>query len=272
MAKASIHFRPVKENSESHNLRKVKLDYNFPDLSTNNESWMSDQVSTRRATIAAQVKELTGRKLQKKATPIREAVVNLNEHHSMADLQQLAREIERKKKIKCFQIFIHRDEGKSRQDLNYHAHLVFDWMDHSTGRSFKLKRADMSEVQDIVAEQLGMERGELRENSHRHRLEAVEFKRQARAAEVRELVDQVKILEQKKNQALENNEKARSKHREDLRQVRAAHEAHKRALRDFLKTGDPSSFPNEIVAHSTSKWLEKLVAKQRQELAELQGK
>jgi cell division protein FtsB len=53
-----------------------------------------------------------GRKMRTDANPIKEAVVNLEDHHTMDDLKKLAADIKGKHKIECFQIHIHRDEGR----------------------------------------------------------------------------------------------------------------------------------------------------------------
>lgn len=186
MAKASIHFDKIQSNSEAHNERSTKLDYNFPELEKNNESFVLERVATREKAINAYCKKVSGRKLQKNAEPIREGVVNLNSHHTMDDLKRLATVLKEKKGIDCFQIHIHRDEGKSRDDLNYHAHMIFDWQDKATGKTLKLNRADLSQIQDMVAETLQMQRGELRVNSNRERLEAVEYKRQQEEIRLKE--------------------------------------------------------------------------------------
>ena len=43
---------------------------------------------------------------------------------------------------------------------NYHAHIVFDWMDHDTGKSRKLNDDDMMQMQTLASEILSMERGQ----------------------------------------------------------------------------------------------------------------
>ena len=211
MAKASIHFKPVQANSKAHNERLVELDYNYRDLSGNNESWKQDEVETRLASIKKKCKDISGRKMQKNAQPIREAVVNLNAPHTMEDLKRLASDLEREKGIRCFQIHIHRDEGKSREELNYHAHMLFDWQDLKTGKTMKLTKIDMSQIQTLVASSLGMERGELKVNSNRERLEAVEYKCRQEELRLGQLQAEVKALEQKKNRAAKSNRKARER-------------------------------------------------------------
>ena len=215
MSKSSINFKIVKSNSEAHNERKSELDYTFPELSKNNESAVIESIDSRVKKIEKICKELSGRKLQKNAAPIREAVVNLNANHTLEDVKTLSREINRSKGIGCFQIHLHRDEGKSRSELNYHAHMLFDWQDKETGKTIKLNRQDLSEIQDLVAKHLGMERGELRENSNRQRLEPIEYKRQQEEKRVAELQSTVKDLEQKKK----NIVKRHQQHLEEFRKA-----------------------------------------------------
>jgi chromosome segregation ATPase len=214
MAKASINIKAASATSELHNKREIELDYNYPDLEVNNESWELTTIEEREKEIKAHCKVTSGRKLQKNATPIREGVVNLKANHTMDDLKELAKEIKEKHKIDCFQIHIHRDEGKSREDLNYHAHMVFDWQDKETGKTLKLGKASISQLQDTVAESLKMERGELRVNSNRKRLEPIEYKRQQEELRLKELQPQIEQLEQKKNRATERNAQCADEHRQ----------------------------------------------------------
>ena len=220
MAKASINFKAVKSNSKSHNERETKLDYNFPELQGNNETWKVEEIDARLKDIQKYCKEKSGRKMQKNAEPIREAVVNLNSHHSMKDLQKLSEDLKREKGIECFQIHIHREEGKSRQEINYHEHILFDWQDKDTGKTRKLNRLDISQIQTIVANSLNMERGQLKENTNRQRLEPIEYKRQQEELRIKELQPQIEQLEQKKNRAAERNIGVTAEHRREAERYR----------------------------------------------------
>lgn len=63
--------------------------------------------------------------------------------------------------IEAFQIHIHKDEGymnAKQWTPNLHAHVVFDWT-QPNGKSVRLSRDDMAELQTIASETLGMERG-----------------------------------------------------------------------------------------------------------------
>lgn len=95
----------------------------------------------------------------------------------MDDLKKLAKRFNDRFGIDVFQIAIHKDEGyrkgKDGLKLNLHAHLVADWTDHQSGKSLKLNRNDMSEMQTICAEVLGMERGKSSEKQH---LSAIQYK------------------------------------------------------------------------------------------------
>ena len=200
MAKSSIHFSIVKPGSEAHNLRKVPLDYTFPELSKNNESAMSSSIEAMDKECRGFCKQVTGRKMQKNAAPIREAVVNLNPHHNLKDLNRVSRALMVSYGITCFQIHIHRDEGKSPTELNHHAHMLFRFQDMATGKTVKFSKTDLSRIQTLVARSLDMERGELRVNSNRERLEPIEFKRVQREKEIKALELQIGQLEQKKKE------------------------------------------------------------------------
>ena len=223
---SSINIKPVKANSQNHNERLGDLDYVYSELTKNNETWKIAEIGDRYNEIAALTKEKTGRKIQAKATPIREAVVNMREDHTMEDLKRLAADLKKEFNIEAFQIHIHRDEGYTKKYksegeekgdivLNRHAHILFDWQDKNTGKSIKLLRHQTSHMQKVTADSLGMERGELKENSNTERLEAVAFKEKKIHEEIKEMIPKVvllkkeefrlqeetKNLEQKKNEA-----------------------------------------------------------------------
>ena len=54
---------------------------------------------------------------------------------------------------------------------NYHAHIVFDWMNHDTGKSRKLNDEDMTEMQSLASDILLMERGQSRAVTGKEHLE-----------------------------------------------------------------------------------------------------
>lgn len=193
--KTSINFKGVKSDSETHNFRKKSFDYIRKDLTPKNEYWQEQKIADRLQKIEIYCKEKSGRKLQKNAIPIREAVVVIKENTTMQDLHNLSKKLEEELKIRIFQIAIHKDEGHYDKDTkewkpNYHAHLVADWQDLQTGKTLKHQSFHYSKMQDITAECLGMERGISKNGTQR--LEAVEFK-------IKKKEEEIKILEEIKN-------------------------------------------------------------------------
>ena len=206
--KTSINFKAAKSDSEIHNFRKKSFDYIRKDLTHKNKYWMEQKIADRVQKIESYCKEKSGRKLQKNAMPIREAVVVIKENTTMQDLQNLSKRLEEELKVRVFQIAIHKDEGHYDKDSkewkpNYHAHLVADWQDLETGKTLKHQSFHYSKMQDLAAECLEMERGV---SGSLTRLEAVEFK-------IKKKEEDLKILEERYSQLQKELE---SKKAEDL--------------------------------------------------------
>lgn len=187
--KTSINFKAIKSDSETHNFRKKTFDYIRKDLTPKNEYWMEQKIADRIQKIEAYCKEKSGRKLQKNAMPVREAVVVIKEDTTMLELQNLAKRLEEELDIRVFQIAIHKDEGHTDKDTkewkpNYHAHLVADWQDLKTGKTLKHQSFHYSKMQDLTAECLNMERGI---SGFKGRLEAIEFKIQQKEEDLKVL-------------------------------------------------------------------------------------
>ena len=203
--KTSINFKVAKSDSEIHNFRKKSFDYIRKDLTHKNEYWMEQKIADRLLKIEAFCKEKSGRKLQKNAMPVREAVVVIKENTTMQDLHNLSKRLEEELKIRIFQIAIHKDEGHYDKDTkewksNYHAHLVADWQDLETGKTLKHQSFHYSKMQDLAAECLEMERGI---SGSLARLEAVEFK-------IKKKEEDLKILEERYSQMQQEMESKRS--------------------------------------------------------------
>ena len=203
--KTSINFKAAKSDSEIHNFRKKSFDYIRKDLTHKNEYWMEQKIADQIQKIESYCKEKSGRKLQKNAMPIREAVVVIKENTTMQDLHNLSKRLEEELKILIFQIAIHKDEGHFDKETkewkpNYHAHLVADWQDLETGKTLKHQSYHYSKMQDLAAECLEMERGI---SGSLTRLEAVEFK-------IKKKEEDLKILEERYSQMQQEMESKRS--------------------------------------------------------------
>lgn len=204
MSKTSIHIEPCKiGSSEQHNQRLKHLDYVRPDLSLQNERWVGvADLPAHLDNLKTLVKDKTGRSMQAKATPIREGVIVIKQDTTIAQLRGLADAIEQRWGIKTLQIYTHKDEGHTDSDgswkPNLHAHIVFDWVNHDTGKSIKLSKQDMAEMQTMVADCLEMVRGESSDITH---LGAIQYKTQAEEQRLRTLKEKTMKEEQAREQA-----------------------------------------------------------------------
>lgn len=204
MSKTSIHIEPCKiGSSEQHNQRLKHLDYVRPDLSHQNERWVGvADLPAHLNDLKTLVKDKTGRKMQAKATPIREGVVVIKQDTTIEQLKGFATAIEQRWGIKTLQIYTHKDEGHTDSDgswkPNLHAHIVFDWVNHDTGKSIKLSKQDMAEMQTMVADCLEMVRGESSDITH---LGAIQYKTQAEEQRLRTLKEKTMKEEQAREQA-----------------------------------------------------------------------
>lgn len=204
MSKTSIHIEPCKiGSSEQHNQRLKHLDYVRPDLSHQNESWVGvADLPAHLEQLRTLVKGKTGRAMQAKATPIREGVIVIRQDTTIEQLKGLADAIEQRWGIKTLQIYTHKDEGHTDSEgawkPNLHAHIVFDWVNHDTGKSIKLSKQDMAEMQTMVADCLQMVRGESSDIKH---LGAIQYKNQAEGLRLQTLKEQTMKEEQAREQA-----------------------------------------------------------------------
>ncbi len=172
------------------------------------------------------------KKMPKNAEPIREGVAVITKTTTMDQMKTLAEQIEQRWGIKTKAIYAHLDEGhehlvtdKDHQQgkyldtqegttiflWNYHAHYVFDWTNHETGQCINLNRHDMSELQDMLANTLKMERGKKSDKKWR---DAHTFKAEQetlRAKEVAEYTERKKSESKQIQKAIESGNDKLSK-------------------------------------------------------------
>jgi len=199
MAKTCIRVEACKIGSaERHNLRSKELDYIRPELTHRNEQWIERPITEVHQDITEKYKATTGQGLQKKATPIREGVIVISEDTTLRQLQNLAEKLEERFGVHAFQIYTHKDEGANVWDgreeawkPNYHAHMIFDWTDGHTGKTVKLNKHDMAEMQTITAECLNMERGVSSDQKH---LSAMQYKNQMETEKAEQLQKDIEQL------------------------------------------------------------------------------
>ena len=249
--KSSIHIKPCNvASSEAHNRRTAEYMRNIgkskvyvvSELSANNEQWInpdfgSPELQAHYEDIKRMVKEKTGRAMQEKererkgkngkiikvagCSPIREGVLLIRPDTTLADVQRWG--------ITPLQIFLHKDEGhwlngqpdpEDRESFkvgerwfkpNNHAHIVFDWMNHDTGRSRKLNDDDMMQMQTLASDILLMERGKSKAVTGKEHLERNDFIIEKQKAELQ----RIEAIKRHKEQQVDLAE-------QELRQVKSA--------------------------------------------------
>lgn len=197
MAKACVKIKACNMGSSSaHNRRSTQYMawikpedvYIREDLTRENKEWVADWLGDMslddylEKVLKPLVKEKTNRSMQMKervvkdektgrmkktngCSALREGVVLIKESTTMDDLHRFTDAVQAKFGITPMQIFIHRDEGHYEKGTNewkpnLHAHIVWDWINHANGKTWKLDGDDMSAVQKMAADILGMEYGE----------------------------------------------------------------------------------------------------------------
>ena len=118
MAKSSIHIQRAVEGSVGHNSREhFSYSVVFTDDGEENEcthtvdeaySIYRDELKQRTQAYT----ERTGQKLQKTAVTQLSAILNLEQHHTLKDLEPIKKHLEKTFGTKVYQMAIHRDEGK----------------------------------------------------------------------------------------------------------------------------------------------------------------
>ena len=147
-------------------------------------------------------------------SPIREGVLLVRSDTTLADVRKFGEECQRRWGITPLQIFLHKDEGhwlngqpeaEDRESLkvgkrwfkpNYHAHIVFDWMNHETGKSRKLNDEDMAAMQTLASNILLMERGQAKAVTGKEHLERNDFIIKKQKAELQRIEETKRHKEQ----------------------------------------------------------------------------
>ncbi|WP_301422042.1 mobilization protein [Bacteroides caecimuris] len=228
--------------------------YIVSELSADNEQWInpdfgSPDLQIHYDNIKQMVKEKTGRAMQEKererkgkngkiikvagCSPIREGVLLVKADTTMADVKKIGDECQRRWGITPLQIFLHKDEGhwlsgqpdaEDKESFqvgekwfkpNYHAHIVFDWMNHDTGKSQKLNDDDMMEMQTLASDILSMQRGQSKSETGKEHLERNDFIIEKQKAELQRIDETKRHKEQQISLAEQELKQVKSEIRTD---------------------------------------------------------
>ncbi len=166
-------------------------------------------------------------------SPIREGVLLIRADTTLADVREFGEECQRRWGITPLQIFLHKDEGhwlggkpdtEDKESFqvggkwfkpNYHAHIVFDWMNHDTGKSRKLNDEDMAKMQTLASDILMMERGQSKNVTGKEHLERNDFIIEKQKAELQRIEETKRHKEQQVSLAEQELKQIKSEIRTD---------------------------------------------------------
>ena len=136
-------------------------------------------------------------------SPLREAVIVIKPDTKLQDFDPVKAWF-KKKGVATVRLDLHFDEGHidkrtGERHINNHAHMELDWMDWKTGSTIKLGKKDMSELQTVLAEALGMERGELKEITGADNVDQATYRAMAQAKENREIAEENQQLKDERD-------------------------------------------------------------------------
>ena len=251
IASSEAHNRRTDEYIRNIGVSKI---YVVSELSADNEQWINPnfgtlELQTHYDNIKRMVKEKTGRAMQEKererkgkngkiikvagCSPIREGVLLIRPDTTLADVHKFGEECQRRWGITPLQIFLHKDEGhwlggkpdtEDKESFqvggkwfkpNYHAHIVFDWMNHDTGKSRKLNDEDMAAMQTLASDILMMERGQSKNVTGKEHLERNDFIIEKQKAELQRIEAIKRHKEQQVNLAEQELRQVKSEIRTD---------------------------------------------------------
>ena len=186
MAKTSINVRPCNIGSaERHNLRSKELDYIRPELSHRNEQWSEMRIAGRAGGHKGKVQAAHRAVHAEEGDTHPGGSGRDRGRHDTPAASGLCREVGgalRNTHVPNLHAQGRRSQRLGRERGNMEAELPcahdFDWTDGETGRTRKLNKQDMAEMQTILAECLGMERGI---SSDRKHLSAIQYKNMVEA-------------------------------------------------------------------------------------------
>ncbi len=166
-------------------------------------------------------------------SPIREGVLLIKPDTTLDDVRRFGEECQRRWGITPLQIFLHKDEGhwlngkpdaEDRESFqvggrwfkpNYHAHIVFDWMSHDTGKSCKLNDDDLVQMQTLASDILSMERGQSKTETGKEHLERNDFILEKQKAELQRIEAERQHKEQQIDLAEQELKQVKSEIRTD---------------------------------------------------------
>ena len=262
MGKSSIHIQKASGGSVHHNSRE-NFSHSVVFTDEKNEVWNNakDSFTIYRDELKIRSEAYsnsTGQKLQSRAVTQLSAVLNLEQHHTLKDLEPIKKYLEKEFDTKVYQMAIHRDEGKIKHketgeylvsgtdfflnpkdnnlyydkkytkplnlqdyeiEKNYHAHIEMMGL-KSDGKAIRqdMNKFKLSKLQDFVAESLQMERG----NNY-------QIKKSAKILDTH----QFKASKKRENEIINREKEDKKKLKEDLEKLKEENNLFRTELKEY---------------------------------------
>lgn len=133
-------------------------------------------------------------------SPIREMVVVIKPDTKLQDFDKVKAWFAQNGVGTMF-LSLHFDEGhldeQGNLKANNHAHMGLDFFNWETGKTVKLGPAKMKELQTVLADALGMERGEIKELTGKEHLDVVDQRIHAKMQEEKEIDKRIEGKQQR---------------------------------------------------------------------------
>ena len=172
MGKSSIHIQKASNGAITHNSRE---NYSKSVVFTDekNELWNDKKIAYEiyRSEFKKRVEAYTNRtnqKLQKTAVTQLSAVINLEQHHTLKDLEKIKDELEKVFDTKVYQMAIHRDEGKLKHKVSgeYLVSGIDFFYNPDDKKHYTKKRVE--DKKHIFENELNINDFEIEKNYHAH--------------------------------------------------------------------------------------------------------
>lgn len=196
-----------KDETEKAIHTSISNTYKFLKLSHDNAIYKLSKEKDNYKTLMQEVQELkekkknSVKKVRKNSTTFKEIVLNIDKHHTIKDIEiaykKVQEAIPKLQEANFINVAIHRDEGHFNKItdepvVNYHAHLLLNNLDKNNKTIFRqLTRAELSKIQDIMAESLQMERGARNSNNKHKTKYQLDYQTKKDINKVMELLPQV---------------------------------------------------------------------------------
>lgn len=229
---------------------------------------LKDRVRTDKKT--GKVKTISG------WSPIREGVIPIKADTQLSDFAKINNWL-LSKGIHPIRIDLHHDEGyqdgEGKRKFNHHAHIVMDYLNHSTGKTVKLSKEDIEELQGVVADALGMERGQKKAVTGAKHLNPAEYRQEEAERKAKEAQNKASEAVSRYN-AIINQLKEKEAILDDLtKEINQNEYTSELQAEDFRRTRENLDQPEKQVKDRQNELneLKKIITKERQQLLLLES-